>query len=103
MIMVFTHPNHFAVNNARNLIERMGIQCEVRNEFAGGAIGELAPIDAWPELWVLDDRDYDRAIQLIESAQARADDADWFCGHCGERNAATFELCWNCARERREE
>lgn len=103
MKLVFTHPNHFAVSNARNLVQRRGIQCEVRNEFAGGAIGELAPIDTWPELWVIDDRDYDQAIKLIDSAQARADEEDWYCGNCGERNAATFELCWNCARERRED
>lgn len=101
MKLLYTHPNHFAVVNVRNLVERVGIHCELRNEFAMGGLGELAPIDTWPELWVVDDRDYDRAMQLIEEAQARAAEDDWFCGRCGERNGANFELCWSCGRERR--
>lgn len=100
MKLVYTHPNHFAVVNARNLVERVGIRCELRNEFAGGATGELAPIDTWPELWVVDDGDEDRAVELIEQARAQGEGEDWFCGRCGERNGAGFEVCWACGRER---
>ncbi|GGX56936.1 putative signal transducing protein [Saccharospirillum salsuginis] len=101
MKLVYTHPNLYAVANAQTLVESVGIGCELHNEYAGGGMGELAPIDTWPELWVVDDRDYDRAVQLIDEAQARGAGEDWFCGRCGERNGASFEVCWACGRERR--
>ncbi len=99
MKLVFTHPNHFAVIHVRHLLESRGIDCEVRNEFAVGAMGELAPIDVWPELWVANDEDEERARALIDDAETQADKADWFCGRCGERNAGSFEVCWACGAE----
>ena len=61
MKLVYTHPNSIVVGQARSAIELAGIACVVRNEYASGAIGELAPIDSWPELWVMNDRDCERA------------------------------------------
>ncbi len=52
MKLVYTHPNSIAVAQARSSIEFAGIDCILRNEYASGAIGELAPIDAWPALWL---------------------------------------------------
>ncbi|MFG1495939.1 DUF2007 domain-containing protein [Saccharospirillum sp. HFRX-1] len=101
MKLVYTHPHHFAVNNVRNRLLQRGIECEVRNEFAAGALGELAPIDVWPELWVLDERDVELAQRLIEADQSQAEGRDWYCGQCGELNAASFDHCWACERERR--
>ncbi|MEX0624708.1 DUF2007 domain-containing protein [Saccharospirillum sp.] len=99
MKLVFTHPNHFAVIHVRHLLESHGIDCEVRNEFAVGAMGELAPIDVWPELWVAASDDEERARVLIDTAEAEADKADWYCSQCGERNAGSFEVCWACGAE----
>jgi len=99
MKLVFTHPNHFAVINVRNLLELRGIECEVHNEFSIGALGELAAVDVWPELWVSRDVDEQPALELIAELDAKAEKADWFCSQCGERNAGAFELCWACAAE----
>jgi hypothetical protein len=46
MKLVYTHPNSIVVGQARSAIELAGIACSLRNEYASGAIGELAPIDA---------------------------------------------------------
>ncbi|MCH8533090.1 MAG: DUF2007 domain-containing protein [Saccharospirillum sp.] len=100
MILVYTHPNHFAVNQVKALLEIRGLKCQMRNEFAVGGLGEIAPIDAWPELWLEHDRDYQRALEIIERDARSADGSDWFCGHCGEQNAASFEVCWACNRDR---
>ncbi|MHA7878879.1 MAG: putative signal transducing protein [Saccharospirillum sp.] len=100
MILVYTHPNHFAVNQVKSLLEARGIRCQMRNEFAVGGLGEIAPIDAWPELWLEQDDDYQTAQAIIDRDARAADGDDWFCGHCGERNAASFEVCWACHRER---
>lgn len=47
MKLVYTHPTSAIVAQAKAAIEHAGIDCILRNEYAGGAMGELAPIDAW--------------------------------------------------------
>jgi hypothetical protein len=101
MKLVYTHPNSILVAQARAALELADIQCLLRNEYASGAIGELAPIDAWPELWVADDKDLERAKQLIAESRAVVQEPDWKCGRCGSDSPATFELCWHCAGDRR--
>ena len=96
MKLVYTHPSGIVVGQARSAIELVGISCVLRNEYASGAIGVLAPIEAWPELWVTSDRDFDRASQIIEKSHAPIQEADWKCEGCGSSNPATFELCWHC-------
>jgi hypothetical protein len=101
MKLVYTHPNSIVVAQARSSIELAGIKCLLRNEYASGAIGELAPIDAWPELWVENDRDFERAKLLLEKSHAAIQEADWNCEQCGSVSPATFDFCWHCAGERR--
>jgi hypothetical protein len=98
--LVYTHPTNIMVAQARSALEHAGIRCVLRNEYAAGAMGELAPIDVWPELWLLRDRDYDRARLLLEHAEKEVQEADWHCSHCGSVSPATFDLCWHCAGER---
>lgn len=100
MKLVYTHPSAIAVAQARNAVELAGIKCVLRNEYAAGAMGELAPIDTWPEIWVLRDRDYDRAKLVIQQLHADLQEADWECGQCGRFSPASFDWCWHCAGER---
>lgn len=100
MLKVYTHENGFIVGNARNILERAGIPCTLRNEYASSGIGDLSPLETWPELWVLDDADYERAVQLLEDTfAAHSPRWHWYCPHCGELNAPAFELCWQCGTE----
>ena len=69
MKLVYTHPSHIIVSQARSALEMAGIKCSMRNEYASGALGELAPIDTWPELWVMRDRDYEMARALSSSCR----------------------------------
>lgn len=96
MKMVYTNENSFVVNNLKNLIEAQNIEVFLKNEFAQGAMGEISPFDAWPEIWVVDDGDYDKVIAIVESAQRRTHSGDWICNQCQESNDASFEVCWNC-------
>lgn len=100
MKLVYTHPSSIAVAQARNALEQAGLACILRNEYAAGAMGELAPISVWPELWVLRDRDYERAMLVLTQASAEIREADWDCQRCGRQSPATFEVCWHCAGER---
>jgi hypothetical protein len=94
--LVFTHENSLIVGNARGLLEAAGIDVVIRNEFSQGGLGELSAFDTWPELWVLADKDYQRAVALLDRSLSGRGEADWQCAACGESNGASFELCWRC-------
>ena len=95
MKMVYTNDNRMLVGNARNLLEAQGIDLLVKNEYAGGVIGELSAFDAWVELWVIDEGDYARACEILAAALSGADEPDWHC-RCGEINDRSFDYCWRC-------
>lgn len=94
--MIYTNENHFLVNNIKNLIEAQGINTFIKNEFAQGAIGEISAFDSWPEVWVFDDADFDRATEIMKLSQNKSKTDDWVCTTCGETNDPSFEICWNC-------
>lgn len=98
MKLIYTHENKIIVENTRNYLSECGIDSEMRNEFACGAIGDLSPIQTWPELWV-SENDFTQAKKLIDSI-VNSTDPSWSCTQCGEENDASFEFCWNCRCER---
>lgn len=74
-----------------------GIECLVRNRFLGGAIGELPLNEAWPEIWVIDEREQVAAERLIARAlEPAAVHPDWLCADCGEMVEGQFRQCWKC-------
>jgi hypothetical protein len=99
MKMVYTNENRFLVSNAKNILELQGIDVTLKNEFASGAIGEVSAFDAWVEVWVLNDADYEEACSIIESSLSKDGDKEWVCSGCNEKNDASFETCWNCQSE----
>lgn len=98
MKLVYTNENSFIVNNIKNLLQTQGIETFLKNEFANGAVGEISTFDAWPEVWVVDDTDFERAAGIVQLAQHN-DALDWTCKQCSELNAPSFDLCWNCQHE----
>ena len=84
------------INHYKNLLQAEGIRCEIRNEHLGSILGEIPFFEVWPELWVVDDLNYDRATQLIAGADSESPTASWKCGKCGEDNEGQFAACWNC-------
>ena len=96
MRKIFTHENRLIVFNIRNLLEEQGIACQLRNEFSGGGVGDLAAFETWPELWV-EDGDQARAEALLDELDQDVPPA-WHCAHCGEDNEGQFKICWQCGR-----
>lgn len=103
MKRVYTAQNSLLVNHLRNLLQEAGIACVLRNEFLGGAAGELPLVEVWPELWVVDDAQYLRARTLVTEAlrgDARPAGPPWTCPACGEPIEGQFTDCWRCGAAR---
>jgi hypothetical protein len=100
MKLVYTHENKMLAENAKNMLELAGIDSHLKNEFASGAAGDLVPSESWPEVWIRDDSDYDKALSILKVLSDKLTGEDWRCDACQETNAATFEICWNCQTER---
>ncbi|WP_076419080.1 DUF2007 domain-containing protein [Colwellia sp. UCD-KL20] len=99
MKMIYTNENNFLVNNVKNLIEAQNIKTFIKNEFAQGAVGEVSAFDSWPEVWVYDDADFDRADEIAKASQKTIKADDWICKNCSEDNDPSFEVCWSCQEE----
>lgn len=77
-------------------LESHGVRARVFNENLQGGVGELPPV--YPEVWVDDERDWDRARALVAQFErpVTRDQGLVRCRHCDEDNPATFEICWRC-------
>jgi hypothetical protein len=96
---VFGSYNQQLVHHAKNLLEAAGIKVLVRNHYLSSAMGELPPAECEAQLWVLDDADEQRAVQVLRSQPASG--PDWTCA-CGETLAAQFTQCWRCGANRQD-
>ena len=84
------------ITHYQNLLAAEGIKTEVRNQHLGGVMGEVPVFETWPQLWVVNELDFDRATQLIEAADAESTEIPWTCRKCGEKNEGQYAACWNC-------
>ena len=86
------------INHYKNLLTTEGIPAFIRNEHLGSILGEMPFQEVWPELWVENDLDHDRALQLIDTANLvqESPEAAWRCRNCKADNEGQFAACWQC-------
>ena len=97
MKKLITRSSIIEIAHYKNLLASEGIESVVRNEYLGSIVGEIPFQEVWPELWVVNDLDYDRARQLIdESVVDESPATPWVCKACGTENEGQFAACWNC-------
>ena len=96
---VYSAENRMLVWNMKNVLESHGISCIVKNDQLFGAMGELPPIECWPELWVETASEVAKAEKLLEAATSTSSGPDWTCPSCGETHAAQFTACWKCEND----
>jgi hypothetical protein len=91
------------VYHVKSILENHGIESTVHGEYRGVAVGGIAPLDAWMELWVLDDRRLEEAQQIVEMTlkDIQITHETWRCQSCGEELEGQFAQCWKCGTERR--
>lgn len=95
MKRVFRAASLLQVAHARNVLVSAGIECEVRNQYLAGAIGELPMMETWPQLYV-DDGDERYALSALARAAAAPAGSSWTCSGCGEELEPQFTQCWRC-------
>ncbi|MBC8257884.1 MAG: DUF2007 domain-containing protein [SAR324 cluster bacterium] len=98
MQKVYSSPETNLVHFAKSILDEHEIACVILREQLAGAVGGLAPLDTWPELWVLETERSEEARILLESAlqNSALQQKSWQCPGCGENIEAQFGQCWQC-------
>lgn len=96
MILLYSHCNPILVENVKNLLQNQAIEVVCRNQYLSSGFGELSGIDTWPELWLVNERDYIKANAIILSLNTKTNEREWCCPHCEAENPDNFTTCWQC-------
>jgi hypothetical protein len=99
---VFVSQNLIEVEMRKEQLEQAGIRCIIKNQRSSGLAGEIPFVEIFPELWVIQEQDYDQARQLLEEeTELPPMNQDfWTCSECGERHESQFGVCWKCGQEK---
>jgi hypothetical protein len=97
MIRIFSSPVLAIVMNLKNILQINGISSTITNQYLSAGVGEIPPIECWPQLWVTE-QDFERASAIIETNERDLAELKeiWICPKCGEEIEGQFAECWNC-------
>jgi hypothetical protein len=99
MKTVYSAANISLVGVFQSILEGLGIRSWIKNEYLSAGMGELPPIECWPQLCV-DDEDYPEAKRFVEEAFSAKEMSPWKCDSCGEEIEGQFTDCWKCGESR---
>ena len=97
MKKLYTHENRMIIFNLKNVLEGEGIDCSVINEYASGGAGDLATFDTWPELWISDEKQFDKAQEIMQKIVFGPAHGYWYCKGCQEKMATPSSCAGNAA------
>ena len=93
MRAVLTAASQMDATIVRNLLAEHGIPSSlIEMRGYGGA--------PYTEVWVVNDEDGDRAVEVIRALHSGVEGPSWSCARCGEDNPSAFETCWKCSTPR---
>lgn len=95
MKTVYSASNISLVSIFQHILEGQGINCWIKNEYLIAGIGEIPPIECWPQLCV-DDDDFSNAKRIVDEALSVQEMSAWKCASCGEEIEGQFSECWKC-------
>jgi len=98
--VIYSAPNLALAGYVKQALEDNGIRCRLRNEFLAGAMGELPPIECWPQVCIDDAALEAQALALVDELLTAGDrpGPSWRCGGCGELIEGHFAACWQCGQ-----
>lgn len=99
---VYTSPDLPMVGHVKNILESYGIACTIQKQFSSAAVGEIPAIECWPELWVVNGKQFERAKRIVKEALGPLAEnlPKWKCANCNETIDGQFTACWNCGTDR---
>jgi hypothetical protein len=102
MQKVYSSPDRAMVYNIKNILQNHGIETTVHKENLRITFGVLSPNESWVELWLVDERQFTDARQVVEEALKDEPQTieTWTCRQCGEKLEGQFAQCWKCGVER---
>jgi hypothetical protein len=97
MLKLYAAANLQEAQLIAGMLAYAGIESQLFNQHSQGALGEIPFGETYPEIWLVDERDLDRAQKLLNAYERPVDTAqEAVCRVCGESNPANFSLCWQC-------
>lgn len=100
-LYTFTLAEQAQAGLLKDLLEKEGIACIIKNEQLFAALGEIPFLECAPQLWVVDDEVWPRAKLLLDGWLREDQNAEtWICPSCGEQLEGQFGSCWKCGKER---
>ena len=102
MLKVFSSTEISETALVRDALVHHGVAATIQNEYSGAsAIPEFRPP---AEVWVSRDRDYENARRIVvatlSTLDSKSDAKPWTCSNCEEENPQSFDMCWNCGRDK---
>ena len=103
MQLLFSSLNLLEVHHLKKLLEAEGIHCHIKNELLSRLAGEIPFTECAPQLWLLDERDLERATRVVaDFGRGAVAKPPWQCKSCGESLEGQFSACWHCGAPRAE-
>ncbi len=101
MKQVFVSQHLFEVEMRKERLEQAGISSLIKNQRTTGLAGEIPFTEVFPELWVVQDEEYDRARRLLGDGLVAlsSNQEGWICPGCDECHESQFATCWKCGLE----
>ena len=103
MKKVYESQDYTRVGYFQSILEEEGIRTTIKNYGASAAMGELPFTEVFPELWILDDGQFDRAMKLVREeldTPPTPSTEEWKCPRCGSTVDAGFTKCWKCGNDK---
>jgi len=99
MKLLYTSSDHILVSRLKDVLESEGIACAIKNEVLSGLAPEVPFTETFPELWIQNDTDFDRAEAIKQDWKVPSTTnsaRSWQCPNCHEQLEAQFSSCWKC-------
>ena len=102
MKKLYVSQRRIDVESRKELLDQAEIPCTIKNQRSNMLGGEIPFVEVFPELWVLQNDDFERAQRLLKDWEEAPplDNTAWTCASCGEIHQKEFTTCWKCNKER---
>ena len=94
---VYSAANALEAHSLTGLLHTHRIEAQTRGESLSAAAGELPANVVEVSVWVRVSQ-HTQARAVLQGYEQAAEQ-EWQCPQCGEDNAGSFEICWQCGAE----